>query len=602
MNRFILITAIVLGCSPQVWSRSAHEVDAQLQKATVFRKGVTLEHKIPLKIPAGQSEVVITKVARELDEKSIQITVPASVNILSIKFDKSGIDKSDYSQKDSVALLLAKFEDSLAAVDNKIIAERKALELMEQMVARLGTGESAIKASDWAQSLQLYKEQQVNLRDNINRYTKERARLNQRVSDLRTALGTRNRAYYGSAKIILKLVSSQPVSSNATLSYYTSNASWTPSYDFKVKDTKSPLNIVRKADIVQTTGIDWQGVRLQLSTGNPAQGAQVPDLRPWFIRFVDPNTTYKPMARSNAEAKFAATESAAAPGASDDILIRGMASVSANEKPLVVVDGVPFSGDISSINPNDIASMDVLKDGSGSAIYGNRAANGVILLTTNKKKNVGIRDMVSVNEQVAFDLFDIKLPYDVPSDGQLQTVLIDDIDKEAAYDYLAIPRLDKDVFLMATLSHMDNLNLQSGWANLIYDNTYVGKTYFNAEQLRDSLQFGLGRDQRIVLKRTLLSDQSSTRIIGSTTRRTYSFETTVKNTKQETVKLEIKENIPLATDKSIVVELLEQSGANFDKEKGTLSWTLELTPGTTQVVRWSYSVRYPSDKLIPRLE
>src|SRR5690606_16928360 len=119
---------------------------------------------------------------------------------------------------------------------------------------------------------------------------------------------------------------------------------------------------------------------------------------------------------------------------------------------------------------------------------------------------------------------------------------------------------------------------------------------------RDSLQFGLGRDQRIVLKRTLLSDQSSTRIIGSTTRRTYSFETTVKNTKQETVKLEIKENIPLATDKSIVVELLEQSGANFDKEKGTLSWTLELTPGTTQVVRWSYSVRYPSDKLIPRLE
>ncbi len=72
------------------------------------------------------------------------------------------------------------------------------------------------------------------------------------------------------------------------------------------------------------------------------------------------------------------------PGASMQIRIRGTRSLTASNDPLVVLDGIPFSGSISEINNNDIKSMDILKDASATAIYGSRGANGVIIITTNK--------------------------------------------------------------------------------------------------------------------------------------------------------------------------------------------------------------------------
>ena len=80
---------------------------------------------------------------------------------------------------------------------------------------------------------------------------------------------------------------------------------------------------------------------------------------------------------------------------SSSIRIRGIGSMSASSSPLIVVDGVPYDGSISDINPNDVESMSVLKDASASAIYGHRGANGVILITT-KKGNSG-------EAQVRFD-------------------------------------------------------------------------------------------------------------------------------------------------------------------------------------------------------
>ena len=70
------------------------------------------------------------------------------------------------------------------------------------------------------------------------------------------------------------------------------------------------------------------------------------------------------------------------PGRGAIIRVRGAASITANSSPLYVVDGFPITGDMSTLNPNDIASIEVLKDASAAAIYGSRASNGVILITT----------------------------------------------------------------------------------------------------------------------------------------------------------------------------------------------------------------------------
>ncbi len=84
------------------------------------------------------------------------------------------------------------------------------------------------------------------------------------------------------------------------------------------------------------------------------------------------------------------------PGATMQIRIRGTRSLNASNDPLVVLDGIPFAGSISDINPNDINSIDILKDASATAIYGSRGANGVILITTNKGKR-GQKAQVTYN-------------------------------------------------------------------------------------------------------------------------------------------------------------------------------------------------------------
>ncbi len=72
------------------------------------------------------------------------------------------------------------------------------------------------------------------------------------------------------------------------------------------------------------------------------------------------------------------------PGATMQIRIRGIRSLSADNNPLIVLDGIPFIGSLADINPNDVKSIEVLKDASATAIYGSRGANGVLLITTDK--------------------------------------------------------------------------------------------------------------------------------------------------------------------------------------------------------------------------
>jgi len=106
------------------------------------------------------------------------------------------------------------------------------------------------------------------------------------------------------------------------------------------------------------------------------------------------------------------TNNDGAPGAGVSVLIRGIGSFG-NNSPLYVIDGYPVSGGLSGINPNDIASIDILKDASSAAIYGNRASNGVVIITTKRGKKgmleVSFDALYSVQSEPDFyDVLDAK--------------------------------------------------------------------------------------------------------------------------------------------------------------------------------------------------
>jgi TonB-linked SusC/RagA family outer membrane protein len=120
-----------------------------------------------------------------------------------------------------------------------------------------------------------------------------------------------------------------------------------------------------------------------------------------------------------------------AEGSSNTMLIRGANSISAGNNPLVIMDGIPYSGNLSELNPKDIASIEVLKDASSTAIYGARGANGVILLTT----KMGESGQLKVNYEGSYaidqvvnvpDLMDGPTFYETKIGRGLSTTAIED--------------------------------------------------------------------------------------------------------------------------------------------------------------------------------
>jgi len=125
------------------------------------------------------------------------------------------------------------------------------------------------------------------------------------------------------------------------------------------------------------------------------------------------------------------------PGSSATIRIRGFSSIEGNSAPLYVVDGVPFSGDINSINPNDIASTTILKDASATAIYGARGANGVVLITTKRgtagKSTVEFDFQTSINSRTLpnYDL--------INNEEEYMSLVYDGLKNSAEYEGRANP-------------------------------------------------------------------------------------------------------------------------------------------------------------------
>ena len=103
------------------------------------------------------------------------------------------------------------------------------------------------------------------------------------------------------------------------------------------------------------------------------------------------------------------TQTSSKPGEEMQVRIRGQRSLSASNDPLIVLDGIPFMGQLSDINPTDIKSMDILKDASATAIYGSRGANGVIIITT-VKGAMGTPAKVTYNGYVNFKTVFKKYP------------------------------------------------------------------------------------------------------------------------------------------------------------------------------------------------
>ena len=517
-------------------------VTAKLTDASVYLRGATLTHTASVQLRSGAQTVVVNGLSPEIEIASLKVTVSGNNILSSAEFSNDYVTVKSESAKiqqlrDSLKLHQKKWQE----INNSLSVNNKLLKILPDGITNnTQQKDKIISSTELSDNMDLYKAKAPALMKQQNELKEQQEAINQHISRLQKQIKqdeSKERQHSG----VVTLAVSAPVAAKAdiTITYYTAKASWTPCYDIQVPAVGKPVSLMVKAQVRQTTGLDWKQVKLNLSNAHPNQSNQAPLFSAWFLRLQNPGSSNirKSAAYSNTLVSYKTAEAEAEEDADDEIQ---------------EVKAPKSMDDLVELQENDIEAS-----------------------------------------------YAIALPYNIPGNGKAQLIDLKTHTLKADYYYYAAPKLASETYLMVTLSDWEQYRLLPGEANVVFNGTHTGKTRLNTGTT-EPLTLTLATEPRIVVKREKRTDFSSTKTLGGSTTATRSHLITVKSNMNHPVSLRLKEQYPLSTDKELEVKLTENSpeaGTN-NSDLGVLTWDFELKAGESRTFTVTYTVKYPKEKRV----
>lgn len=548
-----LLITISLVCLTNLFANGNNEVKVKstIKEVTVFLKAAQITSVGTTSLEIGTSELVFEGLSTAINSNSIQTKGEGNFTILNVVFRTNYLSQQPKSKgilliEDSIEIIKMKLElqnNLIAIYDNEeqvLVANRS--------IGGNNTGVTAIELEKVTTAMRnlltTVKSKQTEAKIKIKQLNEVLVRLKSQLSEI---YNNRNKS---TGEIVVSVAAKAPTTAKLTLTYLVNNAGWTPSYDIRATDVNSPVKLNYRANVFQNTGGDWKNINLTLSTGNPTTNGTQPKLSPWWVRFYEPEIKNK---------KYNA--------------------------PLISQDVT--SG--STVTREQFVNM-AQKDVHAISVEENRVSNA------DNSSNY-----VQVNNNVVNTEFTISIPYTIPSDGKTHAVEVQSYSMNAQYKYYCVPKLDKDVFLLAKISGWEQYSLLPGESTIFYADTYVGRSFINPISTNDTLDISLGRDKGIAVTREQVKEFSEKKVIGLNKKESITYEITVRNKKKLPVDIDIYDQVPLSSGNEIEVDVLETTQANYEKENGQLSWSVKINPADTKKIRFGYSVKYPKSKIISNL-
>ncbi|NCT73589.1 MAG: DUF4139 domain-containing protein [Chitinophagaceae bacterium] len=630
-----LLTTVLCLCAVNFLAAQKNTVNipSRINKVTVFQKGAQIERLTSQTLQPGKYTLVFNGLSSQLEDQSIQLKAEGKITVLSVTRQQNfikqqqvndQIKEQEQQQQDWIEKIAA--EDNLKTV----LDQEEQLLLKNQQIK----GEQAtLKATELKEAADfqrnrlttLYKERS----DVLARKARLQASLQKTVQQL-TAL--HQKKDLSTSDILATVEIKEAGAIKFKLSYLVKEAYWQAAYDIRVANITQPLALQMKAIISQHSGEDWQEVKLSLSSGNPQQNGEKPVMSPWPLRFYYPEPASIRIRGISSIASGNNTGMTTISGVvtGPDGLPLGFASVmgkgssagtTADERGLftlnlpasastIVVSSVGYNSTEIAAKPGfnrimlqpssaELSEVVVTALGinrSGDYSYEPDDWRGKSNRATRKQAPTGI--LTNVNYQPTTTVFEIQEPFSVPSDSQQYRAHIQDFDVPAVYEYYAAPKLDPYAYLTAKVSNWQELNLISGEASLFFEGSFLGNSWLDLNNADDTLQLSLGRDNGIQLKRTLLKEFSTKKLLGSNRTDTRQYEITVRNNKQYPVNIVVEDQFPVSTSKDIEIDRVGDKSGKLDEETQQVTWQLQLEPLKDAAVRIGYSVKYPKNKVV----
>ncbi|MCT8247733.1 DUF4139 domain-containing protein [Proteus faecis] len=267
--------------------------DVKLNQATIFLRGAELNNNVTLNLPAGQSEVVLSNVANNIDPKSLSINIDNDdVIINTINVKKIPIAPSYPS---AITVLMEKQRDINKKIEelniNIKVGDEQIVLLKDQSFFGYGETQSLEQSSQKfdfiSQKMTSILNQQKIAREEIAELTEQLEELNRQLEINMPVIAKEK------TQIVLSLGTSKNLTSKMHISYITPDAGWSPAYDIRSQGMDKPILLTYKADVIQNTGLNWDKVKLVLTSTNPSLNITAPTLSPWYLALYNDNAKFR---------------------------------------------------------------------------------------------------------------------------------------------------------------------------------------------------------------------------------------------------------------------------------------------------------------------
>lgn len=550
MKKHLLLPFLILLSFNSYTQPKRVTAETKIESVTVFLKGAEIKRTGTVAVPLGKSELVLQGISTDIEAPSVQVKLEGDLTILSV-----GVRKN-FLQEEKIREEVKQLQDQMDGIEEKQSRQRKMLDVLKQeeaMLVRnqeLKSGTVAVKPADLKAALDFQRERLEELYNKQLEIEKSQVKLDKDKQSLRNQVNEMNSVRNLAVNEIYAVVECRRaglVPLSAT--YLVNKAGWHPSYSISVKDISAPLDIQFVANVYQSSGEVWKDIKLALSSGNPSQNNEKPQLEPWYLRYWAP--------------------------------------------PKRVLSGRTLSDQLAG----RAAGLQIENNELNEVVVTGLKVRGTVSVNANNNPEVSAKPLeITTTYQPTTTKYEIKEIYTIPNDGKVNTIDVKKSSLPAVYEYYAAPKLEEAAYLTARLTNWQELELMAGEANLFFEGTFLGKSFIDPALAEDTLYLSLGRDANVIVKRTLVKDFSSKRFMGGNKSESKQFELSVRDNKKQPISILLEDQYPISTMKEIEVERDGHDGGRLNNETGLVSWNLTVGPGGEQKKTIRFTVKYPKEK------
>ncbi|WP_407114988.1 mucoidy inhibitor MuiA family protein [Bradyrhizobium sp. LMG 9283] len=547
--KYLATTGLVLVTTAIASPSWAANVDATstIDTVTVYPDGATVTRVISLDLASGDSTLVAKDFPLSLDPSSLRVEGEAGAKLTIGTIDArppKALPPANLSELDKrIEALKDQRADLQGAIDSAAARGKFAQHFAEASPAGLGEKGEARPITEWRAAFAAVAEEIATADTAIRDATRKQREIDRQIAQLEA-----ERSAKPPSKLEVRIDVASAAATKATLrvTYTVRNARWVPLYDARLdtgaKDRKPQLELVRRAEVTQSTGEDWANVTLGVSTVRISRGGSAPELSSLVAQYPQ---VPKPLALGTAS-----DLARPAPVARQMQIPSFAAKVAESPEPRERADEQQAVAEIGDFQ----ATFKI----PGRVSLG--AAEGATSLR-----------IASVN---------------VPADLAVR----------------AAPVLDPTAFLEASFKQTDDTTLLPGKVAIYRDGTFVGRGKITASTKDDIVRLGFGADDKVRIERAVLKRNEGSSGLLVTTSKTdeRAFKTTIRNGHDFPIKVAIEDQLPVSENEDIVVEMLPATtpptASNIRDKRGVLEWSFDAKPGEARDINFAWRVRWPKDK------